>query len=292
MSQTNAERTYLVTGANTGIGKEIAKGFARTSATVVLACRSLDRGEAARAEIARETGNDRLKVMQVDMADTASVRAFAAAFQREHARFDALVNNAGMWQTKHETTPEGIEKIWATNVLGLLLLTQLLEDLLRKSAPARVVNVTSSLAGGLDLSDIQFERRSFDGQKAYGAAKQAVNMLTQTLSEKLSGAGVTVNAFDPGLVGGTEALRNVGGFAGAVFPVMAKLFGKKPAQAADVAVWLATAPELEKVTGKLFAGRKEKPMPEKHADPAARRALWDACEKMIAGVSREGDSAR
>jgi NAD(P)-dependent dehydrogenase (short-subunit alcohol dehydrogenase family) len=273
----------VVTGANVGIGKEIARGLAKAGGTVILACRNKDKGEAARAEIARETGNDRLSVMAVDMSSMSSVRAFAEAFQSKYTRLDALVNNAGMWQTAREITPEGFERTWATNTLGPHLLTQLLLDLLRKSAPARVVNVTSGLAGGLVMDDIAFERRRFDRQKAYSGSKQALEMLTLSQAEKLAGTGVTVNLMDPGLVGGTEALRNVDGFAKVVFPVIAKLFGKTPAQGADTAVWMATAPELANVTGKIFANRKEKA--HRYADPSARQALWDVCERMIAEPS-------
>jgi NAD(P)-dependent dehydrogenase (short-subunit alcohol dehydrogenase family) len=273
-----SQRICLVTGASTGIGKEIARQLAKLGATVVLGCRSAERGEAARAWIAADTGNAHVSVMKVDVASQASIRAFAEEFTREHKALHVLVNNAGMWQPKRGASPDGVELTFATNVLGLHLLTELLLDLLKKSSPARIINVASEVAGDLDLSDIQFERRAYSGMKVYGASKQAVRMLTWEQAERLQGTGVTANAMHPGLVGGTEANRSTGGVLGVIMPLVGKLFGKTPAQGADTATWMAASPELEGVTGKFFVDRKEKAC--KFRDAASQKRLWALCEEM------------
>lgn len=278
LSRDRSPRICLVTGASTGIGKEIARQIAKTGAIVVLGCRSRERGEAARAEIVADIGSESVVVMQVDLASQASIRAFAEEFQRRHPALHVLVNNAGMWQPKRDKSPDGFELIWSTNVLGLHLLTQLLLGFLRKSSPARIINVASTVASDLELDDVQFERRPFSGMKAYAASKQAVRMLTWAQAEKLAGTAVTANAMAPGLVGGTEANRNTGGILGVVMPIVGKLFGKTPAQGADTASWLATSAEVEGVTGKFFADRKE--MACKFRDPAGQKRLFELCEEM------------
>jgi NAD(P)-dependent dehydrogenase (short-subunit alcohol dehydrogenase family) len=278
ISRDRSPRICLVTGASTGIGKEIARKLASTGAVVVLGCRSRERGEAARAEIVADIGSDSVVVMQVDLASQASIRAFAQELPRKLPALHVLVNNAGMWQSKRSLSPDGFELTWATNVLGLHLLTQLLLNHIRKSSPARIVNVASTVASDLDLDDVQFERRGFTGMKAYAASKQAVRMLTWAQAERLAGTGVTANAMAPGFVGGTEANRNAGGILGVVMPIVGKLFGKTPAQGADTASWLATSDDVDGVTGKFFEDRKQ--VACKFRDPAGQNRLFELCEEM------------
>src|SRR5262245_10686239 len=131
-----AGRTCVVTGATAGLGKLVAKNLARMGATVVLPCRTRARGQAAADEIARETGNAKLEVMDMDAARQDSIRAFAAEVKKKHPRIEVLVNNAGVWQAAREVSSDGIELTWATNVLAYHLLTSLLLDRLKESAPA------------------------------------------------------------------------------------------------------------------------------------------------------------
>src|SRR5881628_600359 len=133
-------RTCLVTGANSGIGKETARGLARLGSRVILACRSPERGEDARREIVETTGNPAVVLMIVDLARQASIREFARAVLDAHRELHVLVNNAGTWSTRRQESPDGIELTWAVNVLGYFLLTDLLRGRLRESAPARIVN--------------------------------------------------------------------------------------------------------------------------------------------------------
>ena len=167
-------------------------------AGVVLACRSHERGEAARRELEAETGNDRLSVMELDASRQASIRDFARELPKRHRQVHVLVNNAGLWSHRRQESVEGIELTWATNVLGYFLLCELLLDALRASAPARIVNVASRLARGLDLSDVEFKRRRYDGVAAYAQSKQAERMLTWALARRVLDTGVTANAVHPG----------------------------------------------------------------------------------------------
>src|SRR5881397_549807 len=183
-------RTCLVTGANSGIGRETA-----------------------RRDVAATTGNPAVELMIVDLSRQASIRDFARAFLDSHPELHVLVNNAGIWANRRRESPEGIEQTWATNVLGYFLLTELLLDRLRESAPARIVNVASQLARDLDLEDVEFRRRSYSGVSAYAQSKQADRMLTWALARRLEGTGVSANAMHPGGVN-TPLFSKGGGLLG------------------------------------------------------------------------------
>lgn len=270
-------RVCVVTGANTGIGKEIARGLALARATVVMAVRDEQKGEAARAEVVADTCNERVEVMRVDTSSQASIRAFAAELSRRHEKLHVLVNNAGVWPTERQVSVDGIEMTWATNVLGYYLLTVLLLDHLKASKPARVVNVASALARGLDLTDVQYARRAFDGTAAYAQSKQADRMLTWALDRRLEGTGVTANAVHPGLVA-TELARHFTGVIGAAAGPFLRLFARTPAQGADTAVWVAAADENERSSGNYYVSRKIKKCGFR--DEAQVEALWRLCGEM------------
>jgi NAD(P)-dependent dehydrogenase (short-subunit alcohol dehydrogenase family) len=272
-------RTCVVTGASGGIGKETARALVRMGARVVLACRSRERGEAARREIEADTGRAGASVMELDASRQASVRAFARELAQRHDRLHVLVNNASLWSSRRRETQEGVELTWATNVLGYFLLSELLLDLLRASAPSRVVNVASRLARGLDLSDVEFRRRRYDGVAAYAQSKQAERMLTWALARRVLGTGVTANAVHPGGVA-TGIFRKGGGFKGYLGSLYARLFGKSPREGADSVVWLAADPELEQATGTFWEERAERRC--RYRDYAQEEALWQVCETMTA----------
>jgi NAD(P)-dependent dehydrogenase (short-subunit alcohol dehydrogenase family) len=248
----------VVTGASSGIGKEIAKGLARLGGRVILACRDPGRGEAARKEIASETGNDDVALALVDVASQRSIREFAATFLKEEKRVSVLVNNAGIWSQRREESPDGIELTWATNMLGYSLLTSLLLPALREGGgPARIVNVASEFARDLDLDDVEFKRRHYSGPTAYAQSKQANRMWTWALDRRLAGSGITANAMHPGGVN-TPLFRKAGGLLGPTASVLMSVAGRSPEQGADTAVWLASSPEVEGQHGKFFVDRQEK----------------------------------
>ena len=271
-------KTCLVTGASSGIGLEIARGLAAAGGRVVIACRDLGRGERARVEIARTTRNERIELIEVDLASQRSIRRFAGEVKRRYDALHRLVNNAAVLTKRRETSPDGIELTWATNVLGYHLTTRLLSELLEASAPARIVNVASCMAEGLDLDDIEWRRRRFDGPKAYAQSKQADRMLTWALARRLAGRGVTANAVHPGCV--ASGITRHHGFGGRLVWLSYKAFGRSAAAGADTAVHVAASPMLERVTGRYYVDRCDEPCP--HARSRLNDELWEICERMTA----------
>ncbi|MBX3186568.1 MAG: SDR family oxidoreductase [Labilithrix sp.] len=277
-------RTCIVTGGNTGIGLETARGLAREGATVILACRDEARAEAARADIVGSSGAaGRVRVMPLDLASLASIRAFAAAFREQYGGLHVLVANAGVFPTKRETTIDGLELAIGTNHVGHFLLTQELLPQLVEAAPARIVVVSASLQkrATLDFEDLQFERRRFAWTSAYAASKLANVLFTVSLAERLAGTGVTVNALHPGLVD-SELARHMG----PTMRTVTKLLFGAPERGARTSLFLATDPSVAGVTGKYFEARVERPMNPIAHDRAARERLWTLTEEMIAAASR------
>ena len=257
----------LVTGANTGIGFEIARGLAGSRRQVVIACRNREKGEQARSSLSQATGNREIELLVMDASSQKSIRAAADEFLARHGTLDVLVNNAATSSETRSESPDGIELTFATNVLGYFLLTKLLLDGLRQAPAARVVNMASMMAYGLDLSDVEFKRRRYDAAASYAQSKQANRMLTWALARKLEGTSVSANAMSPGVVD-TPLLH-------ALAPGMR---GKTPAEGADTAIWLATSPEMAGVGGKLWVGRREKPCEFRGREN--EDALWSLCERM------------
>jgi NAD(P)-dependent dehydrogenase (short-subunit alcohol dehydrogenase family) len=291
LTENMSGKIVLVTGATGGIGKEIARGLARLGATIVIGARTPERGERARDEIAKDTGNNNISVMKLDVADQASIRAFAAAFKHRYDKLHVLVNNAGAWFSDRRESPDGIETTLATNVVGPHLLTSLLVEPLKAAAPSRVVNVVSDFASNYDVNDLQFSQRKYDGFKAYGQAKQALRMVTFSQATKLAGTGITVNAGAPGFVK-TDLNQNAHGFMASMINFSSALFAVSPAEGADTLVWMSVAPELADVTGKFFAKRKEKE--SKFREPGPLAELDKACEQLeskSASVSRAASAS-
>jgi NAD(P)-dependent dehydrogenase (short-subunit alcohol dehydrogenase family) len=269
--------TCVVTGASGGIGLETARELARQGATVVLACRSAERGEAARRAIARDTGNDRLGLTLVDFASLASIRSWAKAVAAAHPEIHVLVNNAGTWSTRKRTSIDGFELTWATNQLGYFLGTELLRPLLARAAPARIVVVASELARDLDLGDVNFQRRRYDGMAAYAQSKQANRMWTWALARRLEGTGVAANAMHPGAVA-TGLFAKGGSLLASSAGAYMRLAGKAPREGADTVVWLATSADVEGVSGRFWVDRRERAC--RFRDPTAEERLFALCADM------------
>lgn len=270
-------KTCVVTGANAGIGKAVARQLARLGARVVLACRNPEKGEAARRELEGATGNHDLAVMTVDLSSRRSIDAFAEGFAKRHPALHVLVNNAGVWLEKPQESADRIEMTWATNVLGYFRLTDRLLPALKAAPAARVVNVASQLAGGLDLADVEFKKRAYGGRAAYAQSKQADRMLTWALARRLEGTTVTANALHPGFVS-TELFGKAGGLFAVAASAYAKLGARKPERGADTAAWLAAAPEVQGRNGLFWIDRQERRC--RLRDPGAEEALWTLCLEM------------
>ncbi len=269
-------KVCLVTGANTGIGRAIAQDFARRGANVVLLCRSAERGEQARAAIAAETGNPKVELLVCDLASLAAVRAAASRFLATHDRLDVLVNNAAIFAPDREVTAEGLEKTFVTNYLSHFLLTNLLLERLKASAPSRIVNVASKVGGTkLDFDDLQSTKGKYSVMTAVPRTKLSQLMFTRELARRLEGTGVTVNAVHPGLVK-TPLLDDMNG----VMRTMIHLFSMPPEKGARTAVFLATSNELSGTTGKLFEKNREVAVGGQVADAAATERLWTESAKL------------
>lgn len=276
-------RTVLVTGGNTGIGKETALELARRGDDVVIACRNLEKGAKAAEEIRAKTGKT-VTVMKLDLASTASIRAFATKFLAERPRLDVLVLNAGLFVSERRVTEDGFEEMFGVNHLGHFLLTRLLEDRLVASAPARVVVVASDAhkqaRKGLDFDDLM-STRNFDAFVVYGKSKLANIYFARELSRRLSPKGVTVNSLHPGVVAtefaGAEDAKGVV----ALFFRYAKWFLKTPAQGASTSIFLASDPSVAKTTG-LYFTREKAVYPTRIAqDDALAKKLWDVSESLL-----------
>src|SRR6266704_3121754 len=271
MSALMGDRVFLVTGANSGIGKATALGLARLGGTIVMACRSAKRGEAARQDIVRDSGNSKVYLEIVDLASEDSTRSFAEEFQRKYPRLDVLINNAGVYTSHREVTPDGLERTFEVNYLSGFLLTHLLLDLLKKSAPSRIVNVSSSAHSGgtIHFGDLQGERR-YSGYRAYGQSKLAQILFTRELAQQLEGTGVTVNACHPGVI-----RTNLGIGGASVVVRFVRMFFKGPARGAETPIYLAISSDVEGVTGKYFANKRERTPSLAAQNPDAARRLFD-----------------
>jgi NAD(P)-dependent dehydrogenase (short-subunit alcohol dehydrogenase family) len=274
----------VVTGANSGIGLEAARGLARLGAHVVMACRSRERGEQARAAIAASTSTANVELMIVDLASQASIRDFARALATAHPVLHVLVNNAGIWSQAKKRSVDGIELTWATNVLGYFLTTELLLPALRAGAPSRIVNVASMFAHDLDVGDVQFDRRPYSGPTAYAQSKQANRLWTWALARRLEGTGITANAMHPGGVN-TPLFRKAGGLVGHGISAWARVFAKSPEAGADTVTWLASSSDVANRSGRFWIDRKEAPCAFR--DTQTEEALWSLCASMIDGRSHE-----
>lgn len=271
-----AGKTCLVTGASAGIGLAAARELARLGARVVMAVRNPEKGERARRSITEATGRE-VEMAVVDLASRNSIRSFARDVAARHPKLDVLVNNAGIWSERRRVSPDGIELVWATNVLGYFQVTELLRPLLEAAGHARVVNVASQLAGGLDLADVQFERRPWSGRAAYAQSKQADRMLTWALARRLSGTRVTANALHPGFVA-TEIFGKGGGLVSLGASLYSKLRGRRPEEGADTVVWLAASPHAEGRSGLFWVDRQERRC--RFRDETGEEALWSLCRDM------------
>jgi NAD(P)-dependent dehydrogenase (short-subunit alcohol dehydrogenase family) len=266
----------LVTGANSGIGRSTAHALAKMNASVAMVCRDAKRAEPVRQQIEDATGNQNIKLLICDFSSQADIRRFTGEFINSHNRLDVLVNNAGVAVRKRSVTQDGIEITFAVNHLGYFLLTNLLLDLLKRSAPSRIVNVSSAAHayGKIDFDDLQGER-NFGGVAAYANSKLANILFTYELARRLEGTGVTANCLHPGPVA-TSLFRNLP----KPLEALIKLFTISPDKGAETSVYLASSPEVEGVSGKYFAKKREKRTSSASYNEDDALRLWQVSEAM------------
>jgi NAD(P)-dependent dehydrogenase (short-subunit alcohol dehydrogenase family) len=270
----------LVTGATAGIGKVTARELARQGATVIVVGRNREKSEATVSEIKQQTGNPNVEFMLADLSVQKAVHQLAEQFKRQYQRLHVLVNNAGAIFLRRQESADGIEMSFALNHLNYFLLTNLLWDTLKASAPARIINVSSRAhqrVAGLNFDDLQ-NRKGYAGQQVYGQSKLANVLFTYELARRLEGTSVTANTLHPGFVA-TNFATNNGWLARLARPFL-DLFALSAEEGARTMIYLATSPEVESVTGKYFVKEKAVPSSPASYDEAAARRLWEISTKM------------
>jgi NAD(P)-dependent dehydrogenase (short-subunit alcohol dehydrogenase family) len=272
-------KTVLITGANQGIGKAAAVALGKMGANLVLVCRNADKARAAVADIERE-GAKSVELLIGDMSSQADIRRVATEFKAKHDRLDVLLNNAGALVPSRRTTVDGIEETFGLNHLGYFLLTNLLLDVLKASAPTRIVSVSSEAhrSAKMRWDDLQFKKGSYSAIGAYGQSKLANILFTRALARRLEGTRVTANCLHPGIIG--SGFGTTYGGAVSVFFKVAHLFMISSDAGAKTSVYLASSPEVEGVTGKYFDKCKERfPNRAAQEDDAPER-LWAISEEL------------
>ncbi len=279
MQTTMHNKICMVTGATSGMGKVTAAALAHMGATVILVARNQSKGEAVRDEIRRQSGNTHVEVLLADLSSQQAIHALARNFQQNYQQLHVLVNNAGGLFFKRETTVDGIEMTFAVDHLAFFLLTNLLLDTMKASIPARIINVSSNIerVGSINFDDLHYEKRYFSFG-AYARAKLCNMLFTYELARRLEGTGVIVNAITPGPVA-----TNFAGSATGVLKILPLLFrrlGKSPEEGAQTAIYLASSPMVEGVTGKAFYERKELHTSRKSYDLVLQKRVWQVSEEL------------
>jgi len=271
-----SDQVHLVTGATSGIGRVAALACAATGATVVFVGRNEDKCRSLLAEM-QEAGNDRCSYIVADLSRQADVRRVAEQFQASHDRLDLLLNNAGAVFTTRGETDEGIERTWALNHLAYFLLTNLLLDTLKASAPARIVSTASDAhrTGTMDFEDLEF-KSSYpqQGFAAYCRSKLANIQFTFEISRRLEGTGVTAVAVHPGYVNSSFGLNNTGVW-NTLFRLGGNLFARSEEKGARGLIHMSLSPDVEGVTGAYWMDYKQRRPTALASDEEVQRRLWE-----------------
>jgi len=273
-------KIVIVTGANAGIGKATVFKLAEIGTHVVMVCRNKKRGEKALREIQEKTNNKNLDLMLCDFASLKSINNFVKEFKNKYEKLDVLINNHGLVSLIKSKTEDKIETTFAVNHLGYFSLTLQLLDMLKSSAPSRIVNVASSSnykVRKIELDDYNYDKRNYIFMKAYQESKLYNIMFTFLLAEKLQGTNVTVNCLHPGYVKTQIGLNNF--FLRLITP-LAKYRGITPEEGAKISVYLATSSEIKGVTGKYYHKMKERDPNKLAFDKEAQKRLWELSLKL------------
>jgi retinol dehydrogenase 14 len=276
------EKICLITGATSGIGKATAMGLATLGASVVMVGRDHGRGEAALAEIKEDSGNASVDLMLADLSSQQEIRRLAHEIKEAYPRLDVLINNAGLFRSQRITTVDGLETTFAVNHLAYFLLTKVLLDVLKSSAPSRIVNVSSGEQrnGTIDFDDLQGEK-GYKGPKAYSQSKLATVLFTYELARRLEGTGITANCLHPG--GRIPVRTNFGSGVSGVFGSMVRAlrpFMTSPEKGAETSIYLASSPEVEDLSGRYFVKKAEARSSHVSYDESTARRLWEVSAEL------------
>lgn len=271
----------MVTGANSGIGKETTKTLARMGGYVIMLCRNEEKAKRAKQEIIDETGHSGVEIMLADLAHQYDIREAAQKFNKKYNALDVLVNNAGIIASKREETPEGIEKTFAINHLGPFLLTNLLMGALENAEQARIVNVSSEIhrlgASVFDMDNLQL-KSNYSSLKAYGLSKLCNIMFTHELAKRHDSTSIKANALHPGVVG-THLADEASLWMKAMY-IIGKPFMRSPKSGAETSLYLATSDEVDGISGKYFKNKKQTKPSSIAFDDDLTQQLWEKSERL------------
>ncbi len=267
----------MITGANSGIGKATAIGLAKLNARIIMVCRDKNRGEKAKEEIIIQTGNKNIDLLLCDLSSQEQIRKLVAEFKEKYQNLHMLINNAGIMLKMRTLSVDGFEMNFAVHFLAPFLLTNLLLDVLKKSAPSRVINVASAAhkRAKIDLDDLQSENKKYRLFSVYGISKLAEVLFTYELSRRLEGTGVTANTVHPGVVN-----TNLGRDQSKFSQWFARKFFKSPEEGAQTSIYLASSSEVEGITGKYFVNKQLKESSEESYNEEYAKKLWQTAEEM------------
>lgn len=278
------DKIVLITGANSGIGKETTRALAKKGATIIMACRNLEKAETVCEMIQEESRNPNIEVMKLDLASLKSIRNFTREFSARYQKLNVLINNAGIFCMKREETEEGFEKTMGVNHLGHFLLTYELLPILEKTSEARIMNVGSDahFSGDLDLNDLHFKRRKYSGFKAYASSRLATIFFTQELAERVKEKDITVNSLHPGHI--DTNMWNIWQpqrrWYHSLLIRLIKLFLISAEEGAQTSIYLASSEEVKGITGKYFAKKRLKAVSKKCSDIKLQKELWELSERL------------
>jgi len=272
-------KIVLLTGATSGIGRETALGLAAKGATLVLVGRSREKLDRTISEITSRTGNQQIDSLICDLTSMESVRRLAQDFKAKYQRLDVLINNAGEIVGERRTTVDGHEYTLALDYLSHFLLTSLLLDIIKASAPSRIINVSSSahMYGHINFDDLMGARK-YGAMRAYGQAKLANLIFTYELARRLAGTGVTANALNPGLVRTNFGMGIKGRWR---IPLLLKQrLSMSARKGAETSIYLASSPDVAGVSGMYFAKKKEKRSSKESYDESVAKRLWSESARL------------
>jgi NAD(P)-dependent dehydrogenase (short-subunit alcohol dehydrogenase family) len=271
----------LVTGATNGIGKATAQALAQMGATVVIVGRDAQKAAQVTKEIQAASGNQNVDWLLADLSSQQDIRSLVTEFKSKYSQLHVLVNNAGGTFMTRQLSVDGIEMTFALNHLAYFLVTNLLLDTIKASAPARIINVSSDAHSGgkIDFDNLQGER-SYSGIGPYGNSKLANILFTTELARRLEGTGVTVNALHPGLVS-TGFGKNNPGLLMKIMEVVIPLIARSPEKGAETSIYLVSSPAVQNITGKYFVDCKVTQPTPQAIDSAVAMKLWDISAEMV-----------
>ena len=278
-------RICLVTGGTNGIGKSTAQELAQMGATVIIVGRDAQKTSRVVNEIRATSGNPKVRPMLADLSSQLDVRRLADEFKSQYAHLHVLINNAGAVFMKRQLSMDGIEMTFALNHLAYFLLTDLLLDTLKASAPARIINVSSNAhtSGKIEFDNLQGEQ--IYSPRVYENSKLANILFTTELARRLQGTGVTVNALHPGFTA-TGFARNNGKAIAALVSIFAPLVARSPAKGAETSIYLASSPSVEGLSGEYFYDSQVIQAAPQANDMAVARRLWDVSAEMVDLIDR------